>query len=97
TDPACADAPWLRPMTEIDVYRHMYALGMVYSQGSVADGIVSARPGANETGRGSQHRQQRHRLRRCGDRERAGSLAGQPASAVACAGSAVVAVTSDDP
>ena len=46
TDPACKDAPWLRPMTEIDVYRHQYALGMVYAQGSAANGIVSAQPGA---------------------------------------------------
>jgi acyl-homoserine-lactone acylase len=33
-------------MTEIDVYRHQYALGMVYAQGSAANGIVSAQPGA---------------------------------------------------
>ncbi|HEU5473354.1 MAG TPA: penicillin acylase family protein [Actinophytocola sp.] len=45
TDPACADAPWPRAMTQIDVYRHLYALGMVYGQASAADGIVSARPG----------------------------------------------------
>ena len=49
TDPACKGAPWLRPMTEIDIYRHQYALGMVYAQGSAANGIVSARPGAQGT------------------------------------------------
>ncbi|MEO6085894.1 MAG: penicillin acylase family protein [Umezawaea sp.] len=48
SDPACKDAPWVRPMTEIDVYRHMYALGMVYGQGSAADGIASAQPAAEE-------------------------------------------------
>lgn len=44
SDPACRGAAWLRPMTEIDVYRHMYALGMVYGQGGAADGIASVRP-----------------------------------------------------
>jgi acyl-homoserine-lactone acylase len=49
TDPACADAPWLRPMTQTDVYRHMYALGMVYGQAAAADGIASVQPGAATT------------------------------------------------
>lgn len=44
TDPACAGKPWLRPMTEIDIYRHVYALGMVFGQAAAADGIVAAQP-----------------------------------------------------
>ena len=44
SDPACQGAAWLRPMTEIDVYRHMYALGMVYGQGGAADAIASVVP-----------------------------------------------------
>ena len=42
TDPGCKGAAWLRPMTEIDVYRHMYASGMAFGQGGAAAGIVSA-------------------------------------------------------
>ncbi|MCP3801881.1 penicillin acylase family protein [Allokutzneria sp. A3M-2-11 16] len=42
TDPGCKGAAWLRPMTEIDIYRHMYASGMAFGQGSAAGGIVSA-------------------------------------------------------
>lgn len=44
SDPACQGAAWLRPMTEIDVYRHIYALGMVYGQGGAADAIASVQP-----------------------------------------------------
>ncbi len=44
TDPACAGKAWLRPMTELDVYRHVYALGMVFGQAAAADGIVAAQP-----------------------------------------------------
>ncbi|SDN58486.1 penicillin acylase family protein [Allokutzneria albata] len=42
TDPGCKGAAWLRPMTEIDIYRHMYAAGMAFGQGAAAGGIVSA-------------------------------------------------------
>ncbi|WP_086825295.1 penicillin acylase family protein [Allokutzneria sp. NRRL B-24872] len=42
TDPGCKGAAWLRPMTELDVYRHMYASGMAFGQGAAAAGIVNA-------------------------------------------------------
>lgn len=44
TDPACRGAAWLRPMTELDVYRHVYALGMVFGQGSAVDGLAVRDP-----------------------------------------------------
>ncbi|HWO67832.1 MAG TPA: penicillin acylase family protein [Umezawaea sp.] len=57
-DPACKGAAWLRPMTEIDVYRHMYALGMVFGQGSAADGLATQDPelsiGSNAIALGSE-------------------------------------------
>lgn len=49
TDPACRGAAWLRPMTELDVYRHLYALGMVFGQASAADGIAAAQPRGEQT------------------------------------------------
>ncbi|RFS81139.1 acylase [Actinomadura spongiicola] len=44
TDPGCKDAPWLRPITEQDVHRRMYALAVFIGSGLVADGAVSATP-----------------------------------------------------
>ncbi|MFI6030554.1 penicillin acylase family protein [Amycolatopsis magusensis] len=43
-DPACRDAEWLRPITELDVYRHLYAIASISGQGELADGTVGARP-----------------------------------------------------
>jgi acyl-homoserine-lactone acylase len=40
----CAGAPWLRPMTELDVYRRTYAVGLYFGQARLADAIVSAQP-----------------------------------------------------
>jgi acyl-homoserine-lactone acylase len=40
----CAGAAWLRPMTEQDVYRRLYAVGLYFGQARLADAIVSARP-----------------------------------------------------
>ncbi|RKS67785.1 acyl-homoserine-lactone acylase [Actinomadura pelletieri DSM 43383] len=54
TDPACKGAPWLRPITERDVHRRMYALAMFIGSGLVADGAMSATP----PGDGSQPRTQ---------------------------------------
>lgn len=45
-DPACAGAPWLRPMTELDLYRRMNAVAMATGQGGLADAIVTAQPPA---------------------------------------------------
>jgi acyl-homoserine-lactone acylase len=44
TDPACHNAAWLRPITEIDFYRHFYAIATIAGQGTLADGLVTARP-----------------------------------------------------
>ncbi|GAA4796481.1 penicillin acylase family protein [Streptomyces sanyensis] len=46
TDPECRGADWLRPITEIDVYRQFHALGISGGSGRVIDAIVSARPPA---------------------------------------------------
>jgi len=41
----CADAGWLRPMEELDVYRRAYAVTLLMGQGAYfAGGIVSATP-----------------------------------------------------
>ncbi|GAB3491096.1 penicillin acylase family protein [Amycolatopsis cihanbeyliensis] len=44
SDPACRDAEWVRPITEIDVYRHFYAVATISGQGQMIDGITSAAP-----------------------------------------------------
>jgi acyl-homoserine-lactone acylase len=42
---SCADAEWLRPMAELDVYRRAYAVTLLMGQGGYfAGGIVSATP-----------------------------------------------------
>ncbi|NUT48298.1 MAG: penicillin acylase family protein [Saccharothrix sp.] len=43
-DPTCAGAGWVRPITELDVYRLLYALTTVSGIGALAEGIVEARP-----------------------------------------------------
>ncbi|HEX6358338.1 penicillin acylase family protein [Actinophytocola sp.] len=44
TDPACRGADWVRPITEIDVYRHFYALTTLGGAGGVVDSITNAAP-----------------------------------------------------
>lgn len=44
SDPACHDAPWVRPITAIDVYRHIYALSTLDGDESLMSGIVDAQP-----------------------------------------------------
>ncbi|PXY27508.1 penicillin acylase family protein [Prauserella muralis] len=46
TDPACRGAAWLRPITELDVYRHFYAISSVAGQGALTNGIAAAQPPA---------------------------------------------------
>ncbi|MGW0538456.1 penicillin acylase family protein [Streptomyces sp. NPDC003032] len=46
TDPACRGAAWVRPITGLDVYRHMHAIATISGTGSAIDGIVGARPPA---------------------------------------------------
>lgn len=43
---SCQGAPWLRPLTELDVYRRAYAWGTVLGQSGVADALPTG-PGAN--------------------------------------------------
>jgi acyl-homoserine-lactone acylase len=44
-DVECADAEWLRPMTEIDVYRRVYAVTTYMNQGAYfSGGIATAQP-----------------------------------------------------
>ncbi|XRQ15947.1 penicillin acylase family protein [Actinomadura welshii] len=59
TDPACAGAPWLRPITELDVHRRGYALAMLGASGRSTDQIVEAAPpGKNEARRRTQSPQE---------------------------------------
>jgi acyl-homoserine-lactone acylase len=44
TDPACRGAAWVRPISQMDVYRQFYALATIAGQGQVIDGITSAQP-----------------------------------------------------
>jgi acyl-homoserine-lactone acylase len=46
TDPECKGAAWVRPIAEIDVYRHMHALWLLSGEGMMIDGITSAQPPA---------------------------------------------------
>ncbi|GAB3437029.1 hypothetical protein GCM10027569_91380 [Flindersiella endophytica] len=41
---SCQDAGWLRPMTELDIYRRVYALGLLMSQSQVPENIAAAAP-----------------------------------------------------
>lgn len=43
-DPACRGADWVRPITEIDVYRHLYAVAGISGQGELVNGLVGAQP-----------------------------------------------------
>jgi acyl-homoserine-lactone acylase len=52
TDPACRGAGWLKPITELDVYRHIHAVGMIFGQGGLADSITASQPGAAPAGSG---------------------------------------------
>jgi acyl-homoserine-lactone acylase len=44
TDPACAGAGWVRPVTALDVAAHGFALSVLGGQGRGVDGITAARP-----------------------------------------------------
>ena len=43
-DPACRGAEWVRPITELDVYRRFYQLALLGSSAVAIDGIGSAQP-----------------------------------------------------
>ncbi|GAB3656746.1 penicillin acylase family protein [Actinocorallia lasiicapitis] len=44
TDPACHGAAWVRPITELDVYRHAHAEIIMGTADPLLDGLVSAQP-----------------------------------------------------
>ncbi|MEO3777207.1 acylase [Micromonospora sp. B11E3] len=46
TDPACAGRPWVRPISELDVWRAHWARMVRASSAALADGIVGAAPPA---------------------------------------------------
>ncbi|MFH9725212.1 penicillin acylase family protein [Streptomyces sp. NPDC017254] len=46
TDPACARADWVRPVTAVDVARRGYAVSVLGGQGRAVDGITASRPPA---------------------------------------------------
>ena len=48
-DPRCAGAEWVRPITEIDVYRRFYELGL-YASSGVAISVTNAQPPAAAAG-----------------------------------------------
>lgn len=50
TDPACRDAAWVRPIAEIDLYRHLHSLTTIGGAGGVIGGIVTAQPPAGPAG-----------------------------------------------
>jgi acyl-homoserine-lactone acylase len=44
SDPACRGAAWVRPISELDVYRHFHAVATLSGQAQVVDGITAAAP-----------------------------------------------------
>ncbi|MFE5941485.1 penicillin acylase family protein [Streptomyces sp. NPDC056480] len=50
TDPACAKADWVRPVTALDVARRGFAVSVLGGQGRAVDGITAARPPAAPAG-----------------------------------------------
>lgn len=51
TDPACRNAPWVKPVTTLDVATRGYALAVLGGQGRGVDGITAAQPPATTAGR----------------------------------------------
>ncbi|MFC3572148.1 penicillin acylase family protein [Streptomyces yaanensis] len=49
TDPACAGAAWVRPVTELDVAARTFALAVLAGQGRVIDSITTAQPPTGTT------------------------------------------------
>ncbi|MGV9805129.1 acylase [Micromonospora chersina] len=49
TDPACAGKPWVRPITDLDVWRIHWTTMVRAGSGALADGIIAAAPPATST------------------------------------------------
>ncbi|MER6671865.1 penicillin acylase family protein [Streptomyces sp. NPDC000983] len=50
TDPACAGAAWVRPVTSLDVATRGFALAVLGGQGRAVDGITAAQPPTGTAG-----------------------------------------------
>ncbi|MGA5895827.1 penicillin acylase family protein [Streptomyces venetus] len=53
TDPACAGASWVRPVTEVDVAARGLAIAAISGEGRFVDTITTARPPAGATSPGA--------------------------------------------
>ncbi|MEX2193699.1 MAG: penicillin acylase family protein [Thermoleophilaceae bacterium] len=62
TDPRCRGEEWVRPITEIDVYRRFYQLALLASSGVAIDGIGSAAPLLDPGAAAAAQRRQRTEL-----------------------------------
>ena len=56
-DKRCRGQEWVRPITEMDVYRRFYQLGILASSGAVIDGIVNSAPTSPLAARAGEERQ----------------------------------------
>ena len=84
-DPACRGKPWVRPISQIDVWRHFFRLVVLASSGAAIDGIGSAQPPAGGSARAASP-PSRAALARLGDAF--GGLMGGGSNAVALGGDA---------
>ena len=50
-DRTCRGKPWVRPITELDVYRRFYQLGILASSGAVIKGLANAAPSSPSSAR----------------------------------------------
>ena len=70
-----AGAPnWVRPITELDVYRRFHQLGSLASSGAAITGIGAAAPAARRAGPSQRRAEQQDALRQLADRRGRGLL-----------------------
>lgn len=82
SDPACRGAAWVRPITELDVYRHAHAEIIMGSADALLDGLVNAAPpGASATAKPASSPAGKQASSRAG--QSASSPAAKPASSPA--------------
>ncbi len=56
-DRRCRGEEWVRPITQLDVYRRFFQLGILASSGAVIDGIVGAAPASPAAAAAQEQRQ----------------------------------------
>jgi acyl-homoserine-lactone acylase len=44
SDPACRGGAWVRPIAELDVYRHLHAVATLGGEGAMVDALAAAQP-----------------------------------------------------